>query len=989
MPAWKRYSGRAVLALASVLLVLGMVEGGMRAFRVAPLPSTKAGGFRPDNPLLRLLRPHHCHDFGTLQGPYSVEVCTNALGLRDRDHAPGENPNVLGLGDSFTFGWGVDQNDTFISHLERALRIGLPHVRPGVWNAGLSYTSQAHQDVLLRYLSGKERFDAVVLAFAEDNDIDENIVWNPNLGVFPEQGEISTTSVDAYRDEMRGAVLQDFLFRHSALVRFFRQRKVRTSMAAEVAALEERLKAHGLEGAPLSRMVADEARRRFMQAFGSKFDDDWRVTEILLERIRRFVADKGGKLVLLRIPSRMSIEEPAWVSARDRFCGPDDATRFQICGTLDRTHTARRLADYAGRHGLLYVDPEGSLRRATERGEGMYLPEDIHLSRLGHLRVGEHLSEVMVPYLGGEAPRPPPTAPEVRGKRQVGAYFYPWYRANDWSSFTDYTPKGGAYLSNDSNVVARQIHVAERGELDFLMIELLADHNPESKFNNDAVDKMVNTIVERRRRGFSNLKFAMMSDIYVGEADIATPERWLEVTRRHLDQIWTRFVEPHRDAYAHVDGKPLLAIFSPAVPIDDPRFTIVRPYWVSHEQWQDWGRKSELLPFWDTVPQTVTDPRFMSVVPGYNDWRLERHPQVGPYLPRLGGRTFVDQWRKVFEIDPKVVLVYSFNEYFEQTQIEPTMEQGDRYLVLNQILARKYKDKTPPSDAEWAHLSEAIEPPAKKDEEKVAWLPIDDPRLVRRDLSPAGNGRAALGEHGEISLDVDGDHAFVIGIAHAPSFDRCAGLAITVKNGDKESRAEFGTELTQLAILRDSPFPRTVRKLQVRLDRVPHGGCGDGGKNPIVITGVTRYPLSTAERLNFGVDEKNVRLEGFFPIEAPPSGAFAWSSDRSTIHLVGLTPGVRHRVTLTFRDTAGFGDVEVGSDPARLQKVVLTPGHTATSPDAFVVSRDGTLDISMKTATWRPHDKFGSEDPRTLGLALRLITLDRLEEGASAPRERR
>lgn len=988
MEAWKRYVGPALLAVASVLLVLGAVELGMRAARVAPLPSTAALGFRPDNPLLRILRPHHCHDFGEPQGSYFVEVCTNGLGLRDRDHADGENPKILGLGDSFTFGWGVEQNDTFLSHLERALRLGMPHVRPGVQNGGLSYTSQAHQDVLLRYLYQKQSFDAVILAFAEDNDIDENIVWNPNIGVFPEQGEIQKTAVDAYRDSVRGVVAKDFLFRHSALVRFFRQRKLRTSMAAEVAALDERLKAHGLAGAPLSRMAADEARRRFLQAFSDRFDDDWRVTEILLERIRRFVADRGGKLVLLRIPSRMSVEEPAWAGARARFCGPDEVTQAKICGVLDRTHTARRLSEYAAQHRLLYVDPVEDLRRATERGESMYLPEDIHLSRLGHLRVGESLSASVVPYLGGEAPGKAPVEKDEK-RRQVGAYWYPWYRSQDWASFTDYTPKGGAYLSTGQSVIERQIHTAERGELDFLMIELLADHNPESKFNNLAVDTMVSSLLERRRRGYSRLKFALMSDIFVGEADIATPERWLEVTRRHLDQIWTRFVEPHRDAYAHVDGKPLLAIFSPAVPVDDPRYTIVRPYWVSHEQWQDWSRKNELLPFWDTVPQTVTDPRFMSVIPGYNDWRLERHPQVGPYLPRLGGRTFVDQWKKVFEIDPEVVLVYSFNEYFEQTQIEPTVEQGDRYLLLNQILSRHYRDRSPPSQREWEHLVDVIEPPPRSSEEKVAWLAIDDPRLVLSGFSsPAKGSRGrALAEKAEISLDVDSEQAFLIGLPHAPSFDRCAGLSITVKGGDRSGSGVFDTELTQLSVLRDVPFAKSVKHIDIALTRVPGAdGCTSGGTKPIVITGVTRYPLPTAERLNLGVEDKNVLLEGFWSIEAPPSGAFAWSSDRSRIRVSGLSAGSSYRVTLTFRDAAGFGDLELGPDREHLEKCLITPGKTATSTATFVVTPDGMLDISMKAPTWRPHDKFGSEDMRTLGLALRLITLDRLD--AAMPHER-
>src|ERR1041385_298206 len=293
-------------------------------------------------------------------------------------------------------------------------------------------------------------------------------------------------------------------------------------MAAEVGALDARLEAHGLKGAPLSKMIADEARRRFLQAFSHQYDDDWQVTEILLERIRRFAAERGVKLVLLRVPSRMAVEDTAWTSARERFCGTDVGTSERACGTLDRAHTTRRLAAYANAHGIGYVDPEPELRAAVGRGEAVYLPGDIHLSRLGHERLGERLADVVVPLLGGPKPAAPKTDAAPK-RRLVGAYWYPWYRGEDWSSFTDYTPKGGAYVSTDPTAIARQLHTAERAELDFLMIELLADHNPESRFNNKAVDTLVDMIAERRRRGYGRLQFAILSDIFVGEADIATP----------------------------------------------------------------------------------------------------------------------------------------------------------------------------------------------------------------------------------------------------------------------------------------------------------------------------------------------------------------------------------------------------------------------------------------------------------------------------------
>jgi hypothetical protein len=39
-----------------------------------------------------------------------------------------------------------------------------------------------------------------------------------------------------------------------------------------------------------------------------------------------------------------------------------------------------------------------------------------------------------------------------------------------------------------------------------------------------------------------------------------------------------------------------------------------------------------------------------------------------------------DQWQRALALRPELIIVYSWNEYFEQTAIEPTVVWGDRYL---------------------------------------------------------------------------------------------------------------------------------------------------------------------------------------------------------------------------------------------------------------------------------------------------------------------
>jgi hypothetical protein len=371
----------------------------------------------------------------------------------------------------------------------------------------------------------------------------------------------------------------------------------------------------------------------------------------------------------------------------------------------------------------------------------------------------------------------------------------------------------------------------------------------------------------------------------------------------------------------------------------------------------------------------------MSVTPGYNDWRLDRQLQIGPYLPRLGGRTFVQQWRRAFEVNAQVALVYSYNEYFEQTQIEPTVEQGDRYLLLNQLLARRFKDRRSLSDAEVERLADVIEPPAKSNEEKVAWLAIDDPRITRRGLQSVGEGRAELHEQAELDFEVDSEHAFIIGIAHAPSFDRCAGFTVSVAGDGPAKNATFATRLTQLAILRDIPQKKTVKHLKLLLRRTPaNADCRDGGSKPIVITGVTRYASATDERQSYPVDHPEVTLDNFWDMEQTPHGAFAWTRARSSVAVGGLMPGARYHVSLVFRDIVNLSEVSLGPDVDHMRPVPITVfKRTAAFPDPLSVSQDGKLYVSIETPTWRPSKAYGSEDRRALGVALTHVTIDRVE----------
>ena len=74
---------------------------------------------------------------------FQVSISTNNLGFRDSKEfvkEKGETYRILGLGDSITFGWGVEENNTYLSRLESVLESKLGRkvetYNLGVWGYG-------------------------------------------------------------------------------------------------------------------------------------------------------------------------------------------------------------------------------------------------------------------------------------------------------------------------------------------------------------------------------------------------------------------------------------------------------------------------------------------------------------------------------------------------------------------------------------------------------------------------------------------------------------------------------------------------------------------------------------------------------------------------------------------------------------------------------------------------------------------------------------
>lgn len=99
---------------------------------------------------------------------HDKSVSTNSTGLRDSEYAIGASPEVyriLALGDSQTFGNGLELADTWPKQLEANLNQAAKGKRVEVLNGGLPGSDTWQHEIILKRLLVTYQPDAVVLAF--------------------------------------------------------------------------------------------------------------------------------------------------------------------------------------------------------------------------------------------------------------------------------------------------------------------------------------------------------------------------------------------------------------------------------------------------------------------------------------------------------------------------------------------------------------------------------------------------------------------------------------------------------------------------------------------------------------------------------------------------------------------------------------------------------------------------------------------------------
>ncbi len=285
----------------------------------------------------------------------------------------------------------------------------------------------------------------------------------------------------------------------------------------------------------------------------------------------------------------------------------------------------------------------------------------------------------------------------------VLAFYYAWFDENTWRPGQVADMPVTPYTSRDPQAIARQIQQARNAGIDAFVVSWWGANNP--------TDSNFKVILDQAQA--TNFRVAI-------DFEVTSPfYQTRDTVVNSLKSLLATYAQ--HPAYLRVDGKPVIFFWrEQKYPVDvwksiraalDPNH---QSLWIAegikeqlpylsvfdglHLYSIGWASNVavELQKWPDRVRSYGADKLWVAtVMPGNDDTRTRR---VGSYMrDRRGGEFYREAWRGAFSTSPDLIVITSWNEWVEGTQIEPSVTYGDLYLNITREFAAQFKAGLPAS----------------------------------------------------------------------------------------------------------------------------------------------------------------------------------------------------------------------------------------------------------------------------------------------------
>ncbi|MEW6358388.1 MAG: endo-1,3-alpha-glucanase family glycosylhydrolase [Planctomycetota bacterium] len=308
---------------------------------------------------------------------------------------------------------------------------------------------------------------------------------------------------------------------------------------------------------------------------------------------------------------------------------------------------------------------------------------------------------------------------------QVLAFYYTWYgrpenhgkwvhwsdvkpEAHDIASSTHY-PAKGAYDSHDPAIIDYHIDLAKSHGVDGFICTWWG----QGGFDDRAFAKVLDHAAKK------DFKLTVYWETVPGEG-----QKKIERAVSDLSYILEKYAD--HPAFLKVDGKPVVFIYGrvmgqvsltewPEI-ITRVRERTGKDFLLIADGFRDsyaavfdgihtynicgWVRGKSAEELAEASKKAFTDAVAMAknraniscitIIPGYDDTKI-RKPGIN--TGRMDGETYRILWEQAITADPDWVLITSWNEWHEGSEIEPSHEDGNKYIQMTGKYAAQFKQR--------------------------------------------------------------------------------------------------------------------------------------------------------------------------------------------------------------------------------------------------------------------------------------------------------
>lgn len=383
-----RFDGKAVtLVIASTLVSLVAAEGIIRLF-VEPTPRfvegfrlSKSGYYIEDAELGWVPRPG-VRGVHNRNGSFESSFSTNSLGYRDEERAAssrGDSRRIVVLGDSFAWGYGVNDGDIFARVMEE--------LDPRIDAVNLGVTAYSLWQEIAYFERHRESInpDIVILALVMNDITDPNRKlpgettedWKTRIGGQTHDRDANKPVAPSANGARNRGALKAWLADRSVLY------QVARDVVNASKPLVDFLVYVGIKKSPVGLEGLDPALRPFLEVYPEAVRDSIERSKLELLKLRDRVLASGSEFLVVVVPPLQSVVDRARRNsiAHTRYYEDD----------FDLNKPFHWLQEFGESSNIEILNVVDAFRRAHDNGVVLYLPNDMHFSAAGHRLFAEEI----------------------------------------------------------------------------------------------------------------------------------------------------------------------------------------------------------------------------------------------------------------------------------------------------------------------------------------------------------------------------------------------------------------------------------------------------------------------------------------------------------------------------------------------------------------------------------------------------------------------